>query len=562
MSFKHRPLTLAIATAMLALAPGAAAAQGAAAQTTASAAVARPPAGQGSYQDLLRTWGEFLEWRSVQSKSSDFSAATVEARRAKMAGYLDTMETMNVAGWQRAEQIDWLAARAKMNEENFLLRVSKPWERDPGFYVDQMLNVSFAELPLKGAALTDLRKKLREMPAIVARAKSTLRNVPGDYADLAIHNLTNADGVGHGHPYRKVPPAGIIGWFDDLEGRASTSQPAILGDIRAARAAANDLLTWLKAERPKMTAPAGVGEANFNWYVKNVKLLPYNTDQLRTIGHRETQRLWGMHALEKHRNRNLPELTLPKTEAEYEQRKADTLRDIYAFLKDEEIITVPEDIGYLYVNVPWIVRPNGPNFWELIQYRDPSPDLLHATVPGHAFDGQMGRRDKHPIRSKINDGVRTEGWGTYLEEAAQRLGFFDKDRARTRELIDLFGIFRAVRVAGDLDLQLNRANVSQVVAEWQEYTPWLDTDVARVDAEIYLRRPPGYGLGYTVGMTEMQKLLGDVRRQQGDKFVLKDFHDRMMTIGRIPLSLIRFEMTGKDDEVRNFWQREPLPGGE
>jgi uncharacterized protein (DUF885 family) len=128
-------------------------------------------------------------------------------------------------------------------------------------------------------------------------------------------------------------------------------------------------------------------------------------------------------------------------------------------------------------------------------------------------------------------------------------------------LIDLFGIFRAVRVAGDLDLQLNRANVSQVVAEWQKYTPWLDADVARVDAEIYLRRPPGYGLGYTIGMVEMQKLLGDVRRHQGDKFVLRDFHDRMMTIGRIPLSLIRFEMTGNDDEVSTFWRRDPLPGG-
>lgn len=561
MSLKRRSMTLVIAAALMTTAmPGIAAAQGgttlAAASTT-----ARPPSGQGSYQDLLRTWGEFLEWRTAQAKSKDFSPAAIEARRAQVGGYLSAMENMNVAGWERAQQVDWLAARAKMNEEDFLLRVSKPWERDPGFYVDQMLRVSFTELPVKGAALTTLRGQLREMPAIVARAKATLRNVPGDYADLALHNLANADGVGHGHPYREVPPAGIIGWFDDLEARAKTTQPAILPDIRAARAAAADLRTWLEAERPKMTAPAGVGEANFNWYVKNVKLLPYNTDQLRTIGNRETERLWGMHALEKHRNRNLPELPLPASEADYEKRKADTLRDIHAFLKDEEIITVPADIGYLYVNVPWIVRPNGPNFWEQIQYRDPSPDLFHATIPGHAFDGQMDKRDTHPIRSKIDDGVRTEGWGTYLEEAAQRLGFFDKDRARTRELIDLFGIFRAVRVAGDLDLQLNRANVSQVVAEWQKYTPWLDADVARVDAEIYLRRPPGYGLGYTIGMVEMQKLLGDVRRHQGDKFVLRDFHDRMMTIGRIPLSLIRFEMTGNDDEVSTFWRRDPLPGG-
>ena len=33
----------------------------------------------------------------------------------------------------------------------------------------------------------------------------------GDFADLALYNLDNSDGVNHYHPYREVPPAGIIG---------------------------------------------------------------------------------------------------------------------------------------------------------------------------------------------------------------------------------------------------------------------------------------------------------------------------------------------------------------
>jgi uncharacterized protein (DUF885 family) len=193
-----------------------------------------------------------------------------------------------------------------------------------------------------------------------------------------------------------------------------------------------------------------------------------------------------------------------------------------------------------------------------VQYRDPTPDLLHATLPGHAFDGQMSRRDKRPIRGAIGDGVRAEGWGVYLEEAAQRLGFME-DRPRLRELIDIFGIFRAVRVAGDIELQLNQKTVPEVVADWQKWTPWLDKNVARVDAEIYLRRPPGYGLGYTVGMIEMQKLLADRRHQLGEKFVLKQFHDEFMAAGRLPMSLIRYDMTGFDNEIRHFWQRDPLP---
>lgn len=555
---RHRPmlrhaLALALVAGSVATAPLAAVA------APQAATEAAPPAGRGSYDDLLKLWSTFLAWRDDPAARSDFSAPAVAARRARIAEFLRQMEDMNVAGWDRARRADWLAARSKMDETNFLLNVSKPWERDPGFYVDQMLDVTFTDLPVKGAALTKLQTELRAVPTLVAKAKVQLSNIPGDYADLALHNLVNADGVGHGHPYRKVPPAGVIGWYDDLEARAKTAQPALLKDIRAARAAAVEMQAWLKAGRPQMTALAGVGRANFDWYLKNVKLLPYTADQLLVLGDRETKRLWSIHALEEHRNRKLPQLTLPSTEAEYEKRRAETDKRIRAFLTGEEIITIPSDIGELYVNVPWIVRPNGPNFWEQVQYRDPSPDWLHATIPGHAFDGQMAKRVTHPIRGKISDGVRAEGWGVYLEEGAQRLGLFE-ETPRVRELIDLFGIFRAVRVAGDVKLQLNQAKVEDIVREWREWTPWLDPDVARVDAEIYLRRPPGYGLGYTIGMIEMQKLLADVRHQQGDKFVLKTFHDSLMTTGRIPMSLIRYDMTGYDDEVKHFWKRDPLPG--
>ena len=132
------------------------------------------------------------------------------------------------------------------------------------------------------------------------------------------------------------------------------------------------------------------------------------------------------------------------------------------------------------------------------------------------------------------------------------------DLPRVRELIYVFGIFRAARVPADVWLQTNEMSVNEVVDWWRERTPWLDVDVARVDAEIYLRRPPGYGLGYTVGMLQMQKLLADRKRQLGDDFNLKAFHDRFMAAGRLPVSLIRWEMTGLEDEVRDLWRREPL----
>ena len=90
-------------------------------------------------------------------------------------------------------------------------------------------------------------------------------------------------------------------------------------------------------------------------------------------------------------------------------------------------------------------------------------------------------------------------------------------------------------------------------------TPWLDEDVARVDAEIYLRRPPGYGLAYLIGKLQMERLLADRARQQGGDFVLRDFHDAFLAAGRLPIALIHYEMTGDATQVAQFWRTPEIP---
>ena len=107
-----------------------------------------------------------------------------------------------------------------------------------------------------------------------------------------------------------VPPAGVLGWYDDLLGRAA-EQPGLIDDIQAARSAVQKFDGWLKEKRPGWTASAGVGEAAFDWYLKHVKLMPWTSAELVVLGQRELDRLWAIYALERHRNRELPELEPP-----------------------------------------------------------------------------------------------------------------------------------------------------------------------------------------------------------------------------------------------------------
>ncbi len=531
------------------------------------------PEGSGSYDDLVSLFQEFLAWQDPERASGDrpnrdiagaaadvhpdFGAEAVAGRVAQMDAYQERLDDMAVVDWPLAQQVDYLAVRSRFDQHEFTLKVSRPWSRDPGFYVDQMLRLTFADLPLADDEARDLRVQLKAVSLLVEQAMNNLTEVAADYADLAIFNLVNADGVGHGFPYRSPPPPGVIGWYADLAGRAEEQQPELLEDIAAAKQSVESLYAWLMENRDGMTGLGGVGEDNFNWYLKHVKLMPYDTDQIVTLGLRELDRLWTVLALEQHRNRHLPKIELPGSGEEYAARLAETDKRVREFLVEQEVITIPDYVQELDTNVPWIVRPGGPNFWEHVQYRNPTPDHLHAVIPGHRFDGLVERNNTHPIRGKITSGARTEGWGVYLEEGMMNAGIVD-DLPRVRELIYIFGIFRAARVPADVWLQTNEMTVNGAVDWWRERTPWLDVDVARVDAEIYLRRPPGYGLGYTVGMLQMHHLLADRKMQLGDDFILKDFHDTFMAAGRLPMSLIRWEMTGLEDEVSELWKRERL----
>lgn len=512
------------------------------------------------HASLVAVFEDFQDWRDAAwgEGLGQYDAGRVRRNIAELESLQARLGAMDARQWSVPGQVDYLTVRAEMDRQDFILRVTRPWRRDPVFYVSRLLPVAFTELPVTGEALSGLQQTLRALPGYLDAARENLTDVAVDYADLAIRSLTLSDGVENGYPYRADPPDGVIGWYEDLLQRAE-AQPELEDDIQNALVALRDFHGWLMANREGMQGENGVGEEALDWFVQNALLLPYTSAEMAVLSQRELDRLWAFYALERHRNRDLPELELADSREEYQSRIAGTDRMVRDWLRDEEIISIPDfiptdwrEMGY---NVPWIERATPPNYWEQVQFRDPSPDHLHAVIPGHRFDALMAENNSHPIRGQVNFGARWQGWAVYLEEAPLQLGIFE-ERARTRELIYLFGIWRAARSLGDIYNQWNDMTSVEVAEYWQSLTPLLDPDVARKYA--YLRPSPGHGLEYTIGNIEMFQLLGERKRQLRDEFVLRDFHDEFMSKGRIPISLIRYEMTGHDRDVQRFFDRTPL----
>ena len=516
------------------------------------------PDSAGSWDDLVALFKEFQAWTASTVEAADYSPAVIDRRRAEVRKLQARLDEMGARRWSVPQQVDFLTVRAELDQQEFILHITRPWSRDPVFYVANLQETAFTELPASGDKLRGLRRELRSVPAVLKAAQGNLTEVAADYADLAIRSLTLSDGVENGYPYREVPPAGVIGWYEDLLQRAE-EQPELKPDISRALAAIQDFHDWLVENREDMNAPNGVGKAALDWFVQNALLLPYTSGEMAVLSQRELDRMWAFYALERHRNRDLPEMRIASSDEEYRQRLASTDKLVRDWLEDEEIITIPgyipEDWQVMGYNVPWIVRSTPPNFWEQVQFRDPSPDHLHAVIPGHRFDALIAANNEHPIRGQVNFGARWQGWAVSLEEAPLQLGVLES-RPRARELIYVFGLWRAARSLGDIYNQWNDMTAAETAEYWTEVTPMLDPDVARKYA--YLRPAPGHGLEYTIGNIQMFKLLAARKRQLGEDFVLKDFHDQFMLKGRIPIALIHYEMTGDASEVNRFWDREPL----
>jgi hypothetical protein len=493
------------------------------------------------------------------ARIGDVYADNLMTQKLAGLGALETkLAALPVETWSRAGQVDYLAVKSILNGYRFNLEVLRPWKRDPGFYLDPLMAVAFTEVTGSEEDIAKLRARLQQVPPLLASAQGNLTEVAGDFADLALHNLENSDGVNHYHPYRPVPPAGIIGWYDDLLARSTAARPDLVADVVAARDAVVGFRDWLRAGRAQMTAPGGVGAERYDWYIRHVRMIPLTAAEMLTLAEREHERMTAALALLRHRNRGEPALTLSQSAAEQAGKVAATDKAVRRFLTEQDIVTIPDFVGELGSNTPYIERPGGPNFWEQIQFRDPIPDHLHAVIPGHRFDAVLAARDTRPIRSSYSDGGRAEGWATYLEEALMLAGA-TSDRPRADEFLQLFGIFRAARVPADIAMQQNRWTVAEAVNSMRARTPWLDEDVARVDAEIYLRRPPGYGIAYTIGKLQMDALLADRASQLGEAFSLREFHDAFLAAGRLPIALVRYEMTGAGEEVALFWKTPPVP---
>lgn len=167
------------------------------------------------------------------------------------------------------------------------------------------------------------------------------------------------------------------------------------------------------------------------------------------------------------------------------------------------------------------------------------PSLIaHEAWPGHHLQITTAQALSSEVRRHLWSPIMVEGWALYCEGLMDELGYYPDDAVRLFRLVDL--LWRAVRIDIDIGLHTRGMTPVEAVNELVARLP-----MNRHDAEAEVRRycqMPTYQLCYAVGRRELLALRDAVRAAEGASFSLRTFHDRVLSYGGLPVSLIRWGM--------------------
>ncbi len=133
----------------------------------------------------------------------------------------------------------------------------------------------------------------------------------------------------------------------------------------AALKALHDYADWLQAGLPKMPDWQPMGEAQYNYLLKHVLLLPFDAHDVAHLGEVELARYRALEAMLKDPTLASPDprraAHVPKDQAEFLAAYESRLKEIVSFLKANRLVTIPDYVGAFQIReLPAAFKPTSP----------------------------------------------------------------------------------------------------------------------------------------------------------------------------------------------------------
>lgn len=493
------------------------------------------------------------------------------AARAQQKDALRELKTFENAQLTHAEQVDLSVLSGLLQVSIRTDEDQKPAERNPDYYVSSLLSALFTMVARDYAPheerARNVLERLRAVPQYLETAAQNLKDgydLPRVWTEVAIETLEGADLF-----FREslAPFANKSGEIAEELADAVEGTRRLL--IRFRTFLRDDLL-------PRCDGSFAVGRDYFEFLLEKGHGVSLKAKDLIPLG--EEAIVSTRAEIERTAAEIAPKKKVEDVLADLKKHhpSADKLLQTYKkemerardFIVKKDLVTMPEKESLAVVETPAFYRavlpyaaymPAAPfeskqeGFFfvtpveknggaekrqeQLEGHSNAAIALiaLHEAYPGHHLQFSFANRVSSKVRRISQTATFAEGWAVYCEEMMYEEGFYHDPRVRLEQLRKL--LWRACRVVIDVKLQLQQLSIDEAVDMLVAVA-----GLERVNAVAEVKRytlSPTQPLSYLVGKREIMRLRDEYRQQKGEKFKLKEFHDKLLSQGTIPLSLVK-----------------------
>jgi uncharacterized protein (DUF885 family) len=495
-----------------------------------------------------------------------------QQRRALARDALKELRSFENASLTQTELMDLSVLQGELLVQLRVEQDVKLYERNATVYVDRLLDAlytmvvrEYAPAEERGKALLE---RLKAMPRYLEIAVENLKagyDVPAVWTEVAIETLDGAD----------------LFWRESLQPFVKKAGGKGNEEFQDAAEGARRLLlkfkSFLKDDLlPRCDGSFAVGRDLFDFLLDKEHGLSLRAKDLLAIGEEAVASARAEMAkvaadiapgksLEKlisdlKRQHPAADKVLQAYKKEMERARDFVARKDLVTVPEKDRLTVCETPAYARALVPYAAYlPPAPLeskgeglFWVTPVDRSAPADRRHDQLEGHAMHGipvtalhegypghHLQHLHAHRATSKVRRLASTssfcEGWALYCEEMMWEEGFYSDPRVRLLQLKDL--LFRAWRVVLDVKLHLQQVSIEDAVDALVEHAM-----VERSNALLEVRRytlSPTQPMSYLIGRREILALREQAKLQRGEKWKLKDFHDKLLSFGTIPIPLVK-----------------------
>lgn len=160
----------------------------------------------------------------------------------------------------------------------------------------------------------------------------------------------------------------------------------------------------------------------------------------------------------------------------------------------------------------------------------------HEGVPGHHMQVSIAQElpTLPPFRQQGFYIAYGEGWALYSEKLGKEIGFYQDPYSDYGRLQD--EMLRAIRLVADTGYHYKKWTREQVVDYFHAHSDIDEPDV-QSETDRYMVWP-GQALGYKIGQLKILELRERSKKELGDKFDIRGFHDEVLSAGALPLDVL------------------------